>query len=106
MFFYYGVDCDYQRILTRRDFMTKKDMLLLISVNDEINRIYDGIGEIFGDVSTNNLPFQQFTDMILDYTHSGDEVTHEKMWEILIDRNVSVEERYERMGFDFLDVPR
>ncbi len=86
--------------------MTKKDMLLLISVNDEINKIYDSIGELFGDVSTNNLPFQQFTDMILDYTHSGDESTHEKMWEILIDRNASVEERYEKMGFDFPDVSR
>ncbi len=81
-------------------------MLLLISVNDEINKIYDSIGEIFGDVSTNNLPFQQFTDMILDYTHSGDEATHEKMWEILIDRTVPIEERYEKMGFDFPDVER
>ena len=73
--------------------MTKNDMLLLISVNDEINKVYDGIGEIFGDVSTNNLPFQQFTDMILDYTHSGDEATHEKMWEILTDRNMPIEDR-------------
>lgn len=95
-----------ERFLTRRDFMTKKDMLLLISVNDEINKVYDSIGEIFGDVSNNNLPFQQFTDMILDYTHSGDEATHEKMWEILINRTISVEERYEKMRFDFPDVER
>jgi hypothetical protein len=37
--------------------MTKKDMLLLISVNDEINKVYDGIEDIFGDVSNNNLTF-------------------------------------------------
>jgi hypothetical protein len=49
--------------LTRRDYMTKKDMLLLISVNDEINRVYDGIGEIFGELSTDKLPFQLFTDI-------------------------------------------
>ncbi len=85
--------------------MTKNDMLTLISVNDEIYKIYDSIEMVFGDVSCNNLTFQHFTDMILGYTHTIDEEC-EEMFDILVDRTMSVEERYEKMGFDFPDVER
>ena len=42
-------------------------------------------------------------DMLL-LIRVNDEI--KRMWEILIDRSMSVEERYEKMGFDFPDVVR
>ena len=59
----------------------------------------------FGIGPFSNSSFHELTDMILEYTHTtGNE--NEEMWHVLTDYNIPVEERYNKMGFDFPDVPR
>lgn len=85
--------------------MTKNDMITLIKVNDQIYKIYDGLDDVFGIGPFSNSSFHELTDMILEYTHTtGND--NEEMWHVLTDYNIPVEERYNKMGFDFPDVPR